>query len=355
MLDLVSLSSYEMGSKMIREEMPKGLRLWLAEKSWTVVTWERMTGGFTSFVFRFRVRKKSGVELDAVYKQFSPGRTTEFNLYEGVLSTLIAYTPYMIASIHEADEKGVLMEDAGQSMKSIFALVDSARRMKLLEDAVKWLAQLHVTLEQKSQDWLSSGLLNEYHVTSAQVWSNDAVKGLTWLTEQGFNGIDVVQLAQIKDMVQRFYPSFADWLKGRSTLTHGDPHMENLLVHQGQFRLIDWEYSCVTVPQRDLTILLQDVLADELHQVARKTHWDYLRQHGWCVDDESFETAYQACFFDNTLMMLGWEIFKFRQGFLSRMELECIVTTKIKWLYESFQYLFNDSNDSGLPGGCVID
>ena len=332
---------FERRGSVIQEDMPRGLKNWLAEKDWTVISWGRMTGGFTAPVFRLRVRKKSGVALDMVYKQLIPGRTRDFDLPDDVWGALAAYAPRRIVRIHEDEEKGMLMEDAGQPIKSILAAVDPAQRATLVQDAVKLVAQLHVKLEQNSHAWIVLGVMDTYPVESARAWGNDAVNGLARLTEQGFHGLDMVQVAQVRYMVRRFYPSLPQWLKGRSTVTHGDPHMENLLLRQKQFCLIDWEYACITVPQRDITILLQDVLTAELHQLARKTYWDYLRRHGWSVDDQSFETTYQACLFDNTLMMLGWEIFKFHQGFLSQMELESIVATKLKWLQGSFDYLSN--------------
>lgn len=330
---------FERGGSVIPEEMPRDLKNWLAEKDWPVISWGRITGGFIAPIFRLRVRYKSGVERDMVYKQFSHGRAREFDLSDNVWGALAAYAPPRIARIHADEEKGLLMEDAGQPIKARLGTVDAAQRLTLLQDAVKWLASLHVKLEKKSHAWLALGVMDTYPVASARAWANDAVNGLTWLTEQGFQEINEVQLTQVKDMMERFYPSLAYLLKGRNTVTHGDPHMENLLLRREKFCLIDWEYSCVTVPQRDITILLQDVLTSELHQAARNTYWEYLRQHGWSVDDDAFETTYQACLFDNTLMMLGWEIFKFRRGFLSQKELECIVATKLKWLHESFDYL----------------
>lgn len=332
--------------------LPNGVRSWLAQAGWLVIQDKPLIGGFAASIFRLRVRQESGEEIDLIYKQFTPDRANEGELYTGVMRDLSDYAPRLFAHIHDGEEQGILLADAGRPLKSVLktTMAGDASQLTMLNNATQWLAEFHVSFEGRSLVWLKSGQLEKYSMDSSQFWGTEAIQHLNWLIEQGFHGVERSTVIEVQDMVNRFYLEYPKWLNGRTTITHGDPHLENLLLQDGRFSLIDWEYTCVTVPQRDLSILLQDVLDETIHHDCRKTYWDYLRQYGWSVDDESFETTYQACFFDNTLMMLGWEIYKFRQGFLSRMELECIVATKITWLYESFQHLSKHPRLLGVIG-----
>ena len=292
--------------------------------------------------------------MDAVYKQFAPGRAQEFELYSGVLQRIPGYVPKLLLWTRTADEPGILIEDVGRPLKELLRDLDTvtstrmttntrmAVQIQLLQQAAVWLAQLHIQYEALSQTWLQSGLLGEYPFDSSQTWADEALEHLHWLQEQGLCQIGPDTISFIQTVVKKFYSEYPKWLVGRVTVTHGDPHLENVLVtHQGdEFRLIDWEYTCVTVPQRDLSIFVQDVLDARLHEMVVKTYWDAMREAGWNVDGPEFRTTYLACLLDNTFMMLGWEIYKFREHYLTLAELEIIVAVKLSWIKAVFAELF---------------
>jgi|GEM_PF-3418902 len=364
--------------------LPKGLQTWLADHGWTALHSAQLTGGFSASLFALRARSQSGAERNLIYKQFAPGRADELHVYSQLLPKLNGYAPDALALIHTPGEQGILMDHAGATVKSVLLMKDRAGRQAILTAAITWLADLHVHFAEHSQSWLHAGIIGLYPFQSSLAYAQEALQALTWLAEsQPMQGgrfirrgvrltssaepteteptgtrtpcaelpggqaaplrsgsvVDASILSEISAMMEWFYPRYPGFMAGRTTITHGDPHLENLLFQHDHFCLIDWEYTAVAVPSRDFAILLQDVLDDDMRHSLRTTYWDRLRQNGWRVDEDAFETTYQACLFDNTLMMLGWEVSKFRNGHLNQPELEVIVATKLRWLRECFRRL----------------
>lgn len=337
--------------------LPQGLQSELAKRGWRVVKAERMVGGFAASLYQLRLSTPLGGEVDVVYKRLAPGRTEEFGLYRGVLQEVSGYVPKLLLRVRAGDEQGILIEDAGRPLKAVLResrdnqgvaggeLSNSdamavSRQTHLLQKAVVWLANLHTEYESRSQVWLEQGLLGVYPLASAENWASEALKHLVWLKEQGLCEMDGKTLEFVHTVAEQFYPKYPDYLAGRMTLTHGDPHLENLLMKEQDLRLIDWEYTCVTVPQRDLSIFVQDVLDPHQHDLVVETYWNSMRRAGWRVDEPGFRSTYLACFLDNTLMMLGWEVHKFRQHELALNELEKILSAKLRWLREASEELF---------------
>jgi hypothetical protein len=334
-------------------QIPNGLQEWLRNNGWEAIRIEPVVGGFAAKVYRFHACvnaranprvKTTGQEdvkeeIHAVYKEFAPGRIEERHLYDRLLVHLPTYAPRVYGYVDTPGEVGIVLEDVGTPLKSVLSGLGRTEKEHLIRRAVTWLAEFHADVEENAQAWLRSDVISVYPMDSARAWGKAAIEALMWLTEQHLCEIDIEFLKELHDTVEWFYASLPAWMAGRMTLTHGDPHQENWMVHNGEFRLIDWEYACVAVPHRDLAIFLQDVLDEHLHVVARTTYWNCLRDRGWPVDDPQFLTSYAACLFDNTLMMLGWEVDKFKQGHLHRSELEALVPHKLRWLKQSLSDL----------------
>ena len=321
--------------------LPQGLQTWLADHGWTVLSSEPLTGGFAASLFALCARSQSGAERNMIYKQLAPGRSDELHVYSHLLPKLGGYAPAALAFIDTPREQGILMDHAGATVKSLLLRKDRVGQQAILTAAITWLADLHVRYAERSQSWLQAGIVGLYPFESSWTYAKEALQALTWLVAPLRPGsiVDVYILSEIGAMMEWFYPRYPGFMAGRTTITHGDPHLENLLFWHGRFCLIDWEYTAVAVPSRDLAILQQDVLDDDMRLSLRTVYWDHLRQNGWRVDEDAFEIAYQACLFDNTLMMLGWEVSKFRNGHLNQSEIEVIVGTKLRWLRESFRRL----------------
>lgn len=308
----------------------------MQQLGWQVLSCERIVGGYAAEPFYIRARDADGREIAAVYKKLAPGRTTELALYP-ILGQVPHGVPQLYGVVEEADEQGILLEAAGVPLKGILQAAKRDEQERWLLRVTEMLAELHVQMAVQAARWLAAGVIGPYPYESSVQWGQDAVRELSWLVEQGLMEAQVV--TDVRHMVAAFVPRYRDWTAGRTTFTHGDPHLENVLTDGAAVRLIDWEWACVAVPQRDLSILLQDVLDDALHAFAVAAFAEALRRRGWAVVEEEFETAWQACLFDNTLMMLGWEIGKYRDGHVSRAELEAIMTAKLRWLRQSYAAL----------------
>lgn len=308
--------------------MTEGLERLLVRLGWQRISETPIVGGYAAQLTRLTLRREDGVQVAAVYKKLDPQRVQELALYRDILHAVPHAVPKLYGTVQEADEQGILIEAAGSAAKSLFQKADLSDKKRMLQAIVEMLAALHVTLAPQSEEWLQAGVISAYPFHSSVQWAEDALRELAGLAEEGLAGVTLELVAEMREIVERFYPMYPELMRGRATFTHGDPHMENILLDEGQYRLIDWEWACVAPPQRDLTILLQDVLEDELHEFALEVY----RKH-WEVDEASFH----ACLLDNTLMMLGWEIYKYRGGHLSLAELELILEAKVRWIRRSDQ------------------
>ncbi|ARU59890.1 hypothetical protein CBW65_01565 [Tumebacillus avium] len=307
------------------------LQALIQEKGWELLTREQVQGGFTGSLFRLRLRDETGGELRAVYKQFAPGRSGELSFYERVVPLLPHGVPKLYGIVPEV---GILIEEAGTALKPLFQKSGPAAKRELLAEVVTLLADLHASLAGASREWEAAGVVSPYPFHSSIDFAQDAFRELE--AQKGrLPGVDEGLIAELREIEAFFYPRYPEYVAGQQTFTHGDPHMENILLDDGRIRLIDWEYASLAVPQRDLSILLQDVLDDELHVFALTAFRRELQQRGWAVTAD-FDRAFTACMLDNTLMMLGFELWKYRNGHLSQAEIEQILLHKTSWIRRAY-------------------
>lgn len=336
-------------SEDVSESLPFGLQAALRKLGWKVTYAQRIDGVFAGTLIRLRLQTQTGQELETVYKRFAPGRARELRLYSRFLQELEGYGPKLLVSVQSEEEQGILLENAGRPLKALLRQVSGTRQASLLQGTAACLAALHTQYEEQSRQWLARGWLGVYPVDSARTWASEAVGQILWLQEKRLGHLPPSATSLIQTVMERVYPQFPKWLAGRTTLTHGDPHLENVLfrgldaadtTQMPEMRLIDWEYACVTVPQRDLSIFVQDILDPTLHEMVVGSYWNFMREAGWRVDEPEFKSAYLACLLDNTLMMLGWDIHKFREHYLGQAELEEIITVKLGWMQRALDELF---------------
>lgn len=322
------------------KELPYELQKWFATRNWTVLRAGRLVGGFAALaIYRIVALSPDCEQVSLIYKQMAPDRSNEWTIYESLSGALHDYMPHLFAQIQDPDGRGLLLEDVGEPLKHTLRRSGPRGQSSLTLQAVTWLTQMHIRFRERSQTWLRDGVLESYPVKSSMVWAEEALERVAWAAEAGLGGVTVDDIRALERQAQLFYPQLEAWMQGPSTVTHGDPHLENLLVRGQTLTLTDWEFACVAVPQRDLTIFVQDILDDDLRGAAYSHFCSMLRNAGWLVDNEAFRVGWLACFFDNTLMMLGWEVFKYRQGHLACAKLEVIAAAKLQWLRDAFNEL----------------
>lgn len=320
--------------------IPEGLERWLYECKWTPLNAKRVGGGYAADLYELTIQTELNERIEAVYKSFAAGRNQELYLYKEILPCLAdSYAPIEIGRIESNQEQGILLMNGGTVLKSFLSAQPPEARGRTVVKAAEFLADMHIANEQRAETMMAEGRLQAYPVDSSMQWGADAIAAVDWLVQRGLASVQSPHLEKLQYIIDWFYPKLETYMQGRSTITHGDPHFFNILVNEGRFVLIDWEFICVTVPQRDMAIFLQDILDPTLNQSAKTAYYEALAKAGWPVDVPSFEATFQACFLDNTLMMLGWEVHKFREGHLTEQELAEIVSTKLRWIEESYHIL----------------
>jgi len=235
----------------------------------------------------------------------------------------------------------VLLPDLGASLKERLESLDVVDRKEKLKAAVRQIAQMHVDSRVPVQEWLQQGKIQEYSIASSSAWEQTAIAEIWRLADQGWIGARN-WANKICMQSQNVLSQLAAWTNrpGLLTLIHGDPHLGNwLTTKNGDVRLIDWEYLSMGAPARDLTILLQDVWEPPLQDALFLIWQDILRHGGWPVDSEEFMRTFHAARFDNTLMMLGFELAAFQRGSLTREAMEQIWEIKTGWIDDDFEKL----------------
>lgn len=305
---------------------------------------ERIAGGYAATLYRVRYEGQDGRLVEAVYKHFAQGRAQELVWYEKVVPRLPYAVPRLLGVVKEAGVPvGMMLEEAGVALKGTYRRGDLLGKKGMLRGVLGLLAEMHVRLAGESGKWLEEGIVGEYSYESSEEWAGEALRRLESVVDWGIGGVTGEVVRELKEMAGYFYPRYRGWVDlassmGGRTLTHGDPHLENVLVKDGEFRLIDWEWACVAVPQRDLAVVLQDVLEEEVYEWAIGFYREEMRKRGWGVGEE-FEVGLEAVLFDNTLMMLGWEMGKYIDGYVSLGEMEEIVGVKVGRMRGSVEWL----------------
>ena len=233
----------------------------------------------------------------------------------------------------------VLLPEVGPSLKEVLIDLPPAVQRKHLDSMLCQLAEIHVTAHKLAKDWLQKGWIGEYAVSSSQSWHRDAIHQLERLADQGWCGART-WAQTLRAQSEAVLTHLSRWMREATAITviHGDPHLGNwLLAADGTFGLIDWEYMSVGTALRDLTVFFQDVWDLEVQDQLTRRWKTIVDRHGWKVEDgPEFYRAFHAARFDNTLMMLGFEISQFYQGRLTRTQLEAIWETKLPWIEDAY-------------------
>ena len=292
-----------------------------SDKIWKVL-WEDAEGRLIPTRFKWL----SGHE-PTWYGALGPRWGTEFGLSPLTVASTIP--PY------------VLLPDLGPSLKQRMTTYSPEHRFRLLQTLVLQLAAMHVRFRPFSSTWAQSGLLQKYSVQASKSWMMMALHGMAGLADQGWPDARA-QARATRDKLETIGPHLEAWTNQSVDLTviHGDAHLGNWLVRRdASLALMDWEYLSVGAPARDLAVLFQDVWDPDQRQMLFELWSRALHQAGWTVAVPEFLRAYQATWFDNTIMMLAFDIQQFRQGRLGTEDLRRIWEIKLSWLDQAYEAL----------------
>lgn len=289
-------------------------------------------------VFRLQWRNDRDEVVDTIFKSVGLQETVWYSqlmLCWGNQYTVIPVDVGIIPMPY------VLLPDLGASLKERLKSLDVADREEKLKAVVRQLAQMHVDTRTPVQEWLKQGKIQEYSIASSSAWEQTAIAEMWRLADQGWIGARN-WASKICMQSEAVLSQLATWTNrpGLLTLIHGDPHLGNwMTTANGDVRLIDWEYLSMGAPARDVTILLQDVWEPPLQDALFLIWQDILRNGGWPVDSKEFMRTFHAARFDNTLMMLGFELAAFQRGGITREEMEHIWEIKTGWIDDDFEAL----------------
>ncbi len=326
-----------MGSGGCGVDLVQGQAVWKhigQRRGWELLSAKRKTDR----VFRLQWRNDRDEVVDTIFKCIG---LQESVWYSELMFRWGKQYTVMPVEVGTVPMPYVLLPDLGASLKERLQSLAAPDREEKLKAAVRQIAQMHVDTGAPVRDWLKQGKIQEYSIASSSAWEKTAIAEIGWLADQGWIGARN-WVNKIRMQSEAVLSHLATWTN-RSvllTLIHGDPHLGNwLTTANGDFRLVDWEYLSMGAPARDVTILLQDVWEPPLQDALFFTWQAILRDGGWPVDSEEFRRAFHAARFDNTLMMLGFELAAFQGGRITREEMEQIWEIKTGWIDDDFQQL----------------
>lgn len=296
-------------------------------------------GAQPATLYRLKLKNEHGENIAAIYKLFADGRSQELDIYEQVYSEVPFLLPTLYYVIRLPDEKGILIEDVGKSLFPIFKAGTKEEKKNILKGLSTLLAELHTRLAEVSTIWLKKGLIADASRYPKCVWVDKALKELTLLAEQGLivqQGWTLQELQKIRNFLYLYY---SDLTAGSKTCSHGDLHMGNILsCGQDNYRLIDWEWASLALPQQDLATLLKDILEDDLHSFLLSVYQEELLKRGWFLEKDSFIKGFAVYIIEHTLMNFCWDIAQYKTEH-SEQKLTNLIIPKIHWIKKYYEMI----------------
>ncbi|MEL3973297.1 phosphotransferase [Rossellomorea oryzaecorticis] len=291
----------------------------LKEMNWQLLNKEPITGVHAGSIYRITVTTHDNNRSTYIYKEFVKERNNEADVYKKLQSTLKPFSK--LIKLWDSSPQAILMCDLHAPMKEGFIELPLENKKNLLKHILKRLADLHsLHLGKIADDLPVHSISSEWYE-----WGLDQMKRLCtrhkWAKPEW---IQSLQHAYSKLGLHHYK------IKSPLTLTHGDPHLENLFLLDEGIWFIDWEWAAMASPLRDITILLQDIYDPDLIQYSNKYYRDLLEAKGFPISKEDYRNDFNHLYIDHTTMMLAWEIEKYYKGYVSEERMKEITTFKIR-------------------------
>jgi len=140
----------------------------------------------------------------------------------------------------------VMMEKAGGSLLRQWIYNPSTDWPAMMPPVARWLAKLHA-----SRVRVSRRLTAKEETSTIQGWLADlAASDAPWLAHER---------ERIGELLDEILARLSQRGPRDLRLIHGDCHLENILVRNGEVTVVDWEHAAMADPALDLGFLLAQV------------------------------------------------------------------------------------------------
>ena|GEM_PF-3491065 len=316
------------------------------ELNMEIVMLNEVKGDFASNIYRGIAKNNQGKERSFIYKQFQKGREQEIEVYQKLSNLLKDWMPH-VYGISTEEPSGILVKDLGISVKKKLLQRPLNDQMDCFRKILDTLADLHTTFHQEGQKLIEKKALTLYPYSSEWAyWSIQQLERLLqFRSSSPFLNDLQARLPAIKEMVHQFYDSFANQIRLPLTVTHGDPHLDNIFIQKDQVLFIDWEWIHLASPVRDLTILFQDIYDHQVQSELSDYYYKKLAKLGYPLNLEDYENDQRLCLLDNTIMMIGWDVELYFMEKRSMQELEEILQFKFSTMNQFHNSLHKPHRD----------
>ncbi|WP_335871853.1 phosphotransferase family protein [Bacillus sp. 2205SS5-2] len=289
------------------------------ERNLKLLNREVINGAHAGRIERIKVLDEENQTSSYIYKEFATDRNNEIDIYS-ILSDYIK--PFSkLVKVWDSSPEAILMSDLRSPIKKDFELLSKKNKRKLMDCILHRLAELHsVNYSQMTNELPSHQITSEWYEWCLEqinrLFSQNHWTNLDWIKtiEDSYVQLDITNYQQ----------------RSPSVITHGDPHFENIFLHDEEIWFIDWEWAATGSPLRDITILLQDLYDSELVQYVSESYRKILKNYNLHINSVDYRRDLHYMYIDHSTMMLAWEIEKFFQGYTSEEKIKNIINFKIR-------------------------
>jgi thiamine kinase-like enzyme len=290
----------------------------LAERNLKILKKEIINGAHAGRIYRIEAVDKENQIVTMVYKEFETERNKELHLYSKYLKIIKQFNKVITA--WDSAPKAILMDDLKLPLKSDFEILTDLEKQNLIKRILARLAVLHnLSVSENAAGLPIHQITSEWHGWCVDQMNRLGARNYWTKTEW----IKIINNAYEQLDLRNFKQQCPQ------VITHGDPHLENIFLKDGQIWLIDWEWAALGSPLRDITILCQDIYDTRLIQFVKEFYKDILNNNNINFPSEDYQRDFNYFYIDHTTMMLAWEIEKFFQQYISEDKIKEIIKFKI--------------------------
>ncbi|ELK44124.1 hypothetical protein, partial [Halobacillus sp. BAB-2008] len=187
---------------------------------------ENITGAHAGDISRFEIINQNENKKKFIYKEFAEGRNNEIEVYKKLENNL---QPFMkLVKWWESKPQAILMVDLGRPLKDDFIGLPLHSKKESIVSILQRLSYLHsLKIDQTTLT------LNTHSITYEwSEWAIEQLKSLDARHEWASDWSTLIVYAYQKLKLGDYK------VRGPLTLTHGDPHLENVFCYENEIWFI---------------------------------------------------------------------------------------------------------------------